>query len=86
MFNDSAARNVCTPYQATAIRPRMIAGMFAPRTPKIARFTTGNGTPVFCEGFATRLTKTCTMTMPTSRATSTCQAEMPSAKRLPAVR
>lgn len=41
MFSDWAARNVCTPYQAIAMMPRMIAGMFAPRMPKIARFTTG---------------------------------------------
>jgi hypothetical protein len=35
------ARYVCTPYQATAISPRMMAGMFAPSTPKGARHTTG---------------------------------------------
>ena len=35
------ARYVCTPYQATAISPRMIAGMLAPSTPKDARHTTG---------------------------------------------
>ncbi|MDF2665945.1 MAG: hypothetical protein K0R81_1795 [Microbacterium sp.] len=41
MFSDSAARNVCTPYQAIAMRPRMIAGMFAPRMPKTTRLMTG---------------------------------------------
>ena len=66
--------------------PRMIAGMFAPFTPKIARLITGYGTPVFWLGFATRFTKICTMTMPTSSAMSTCQPAMPSANRLPAVR
>ena len=34
------------PYQATAIRPRMMAGMFAPRTPKEIREATGYGVPV----------------------------------------
>ena len=34
--------------------PRMIAGMFAPFTPKIARLITGYGTPVIWLGFATR--------------------------------
>ena len=63
----------------------MIAGMFAPLTPKIARLITGYGTPVTWLGLATRLQKTCTMTMPTSSATSTCQLAMPSANRLPAV-
>ncbi len=45
------------PYQATAIRPRMIAGTFAPSTPKTLRQITGYGTPVSCDGFATRLQK-----------------------------
>ncbi len=41
MFSDSAARNVCTPYQAMAMRPRMIAGMLAPRMPNTTRLITG---------------------------------------------
>ena len=41
MFSASAARNVCTPYQATAMRPRMMAGMLAPSTPNTARLITG---------------------------------------------
>ena len=64
----------------------MIAGMFAPRTPKIARLITGYGTPVTWLGFATRLQKTLTITMPTISEISTCQLAMPSANRLPAVR
>lgn len=85
MFSASAARNVCTPYQATAMRPRMTAGMLAPRTPNTARLMTGYGTPVFWLGLATRLQKTWTMTMPTTSATSTCQDAMPSANSDPAV-
>ncbi len=81
MLSDSAARKVCTPYQAIAMTP----GMFAPLMPKIARFTTGYGTPVFWLGLATRFAKTWTMTMPTTRATSTCQAAMPRANSEPAV-
>ncbi len=41
MLSEAAARKVCTPYHATAISPRMIAGMFAPRTPNDARLITG---------------------------------------------
>ena len=41
MFSEPAARKVCTPYQATAISPRMIAGMLAPSTPNEARLITG---------------------------------------------
>ena len=40
------------------MQPRMIAGMFAPRTPKMARLITGYGTPVTWLGLATRLQKT----------------------------
>ncbi len=43
------------PYQATAIRPRMMAGMLAPSTPKELRHTTGYGTPACWLGLATRL-------------------------------
>src|ERR1700709_2246662 len=40
------ARNVWMPYQATAIRPRMMAGTLAPRTPNGIREATGEGGPV----------------------------------------
>ena len=43
------------PYQATAISPRMIAGMFAPSTPNDIREITGYGMPVAWLGRATRL-------------------------------
>ncbi len=85
MFSDSAARKVCTPYQAIAMSPRMIAGMFAPRMPKTTRLMTGKGTPVFWLGLATMLAKTCTMTMPAISATSTCHDCRPRAKSEPAV-
>ncbi|MCY1235111.1 hypothetical protein D9M72_477150 [compost metagenome] len=85
MTSASEARKVWTPYQATAIRPRMMAGMLAPLTPKTARLMTGYGTPVSWLGFATRLQKMLTITMPANRATSTCQLASPRAKRLPAV-
>ena len=65
--------------------PRMMAGMFAPLTPKTERMVTGNGTPVRWLGLATRLTSACTMTMPTMSARNTCQLAIPSANRLPAV-
>ena len=85
MLSDSAARNVCTPYQAMAMRPRMIAGMFAPRMPKTTRLMTGYGTPVFWLGLATMLANTCTITMPTMSATSTCHDCRPRANSEPAV-
>ena len=67
------------------MQPRMMAGMFAPRTPKIARLITGYGTPVTWLGLATRLQKNITMPMPTTSATSTCQAAMPRLNSAPAV-
>ena len=45
------------PYQATAIRPRMMAGTLAPSTPNTDRQITGYGTPVTWLGLATRLQK-----------------------------
>ena len=85
MLRDSEARKVCTPYHATAMMPRMTAGMLAPLTPKTKRMVTGNGTPVRWLGLATRLTSAWTMMMPTIRQMNTCQLAMPSANRLPAV-
>ncbi len=72
------------PYHATAMSPRIIAGTFAPSTPKVARHITGYGTPLTWLGFATRLQKTLTMLMPMMSATSTSQLVKPSANRLPA--
>ena len=40
------AAAVCAPYQKQATRPRISAGMFAPKVPKDARASTGKGTPV----------------------------------------
>ena len=74
------------PYHATAINPRMMAGMFAPSTPNDARQITGYGVPVAWLGLATRLQNTCTITMPTSKANSTCKLDRPSENRLAAVR
>ena len=73
------------PYQATAISPRMIAGMFAPNTPNEIRDATGYGVPVACDGRATRLHRKYTIVIPTSNATNTCHAANPNANRLPAV-
>ncbi|MGF6937554.1 hypothetical protein OKW41_006716 [Paraburkholderia sp. UCT70] len=72
------------PYHATAIRPRITAGTFAPSTPKVARHATGYGTPFSWLGFAIRLHSTFTSVMPISSDTSTCQLVRPSANRLPA--
>ena len=63
----------------------MAAGMLPPRTPKADRAMTGNGTLVIWLGLATRLAKTFTMPMPTTRATKTCQLVSPSANSEPAV-
>ncbi|GAB6859607.1 hypothetical protein JCM13591A_37120 [Microbacterium xylanilyticum] len=40
------ASQVWIPYQKTAITARTRAGMLAPKTPKLARASTGYGTPV----------------------------------------
>ena len=65
------------PYQATAISPRMIAGMFAPNTPNEIRDATGYGVPVAWLGRATRLHRKYTIVIPTSNAISTCHAARP---------
>lgn len=72
------------PYQATAMRPRITAGMLAPSTPNVARQMTGYGTPLRWLDFAIKFANTLTMPMPTSSAINTCQLVSPSAKRLPA--
>src|ERR1700722_16778329 len=63
----------------------MMAGTLAPVTPKIWRFITGNGTPVTCDGLATRFANTWTMTIPAISAISTCQLAIPRANSDPAV-
>ena len=73
------------PYQATAMRPRITAGMLAPSTPNTERQMTGNGTPVRCDGLATRLQKKSTIEMPTMRQMKTCQLVRPRANSEPAV-
>src|SRR6478736_5628084 len=73
------------PYQATAINPRMIAGMFAPSTPNEIRDATGYGVPVACDGRATRLHRKYTIVIPTNNAISTCHAARPNANNDPAV-
>ena len=67
------------------MQPRMIAGMFAPRTPKMARLITGYGTPVTWLGFATRLQNTITMPIPMINDTSTCHDAIPRLNNAPAV-
>src|SRR3954471_22636973 len=67
------------------MQPRMIAGMFAPRTPKMARLITGYGTPVTWLGLATRLQNTITMLIPMINDTSTCQDAIPRLNNAPAV-
>ena len=77
--NATDARYVWMPYQATAINPRMIAGMFAPNTPNEIRDATGYGVPVACDGRATRLHRKYTIVIPTNNAISTCHAANPNA-------
>ncbi|MNN73787.1 hypothetical protein D3C81_1899360 [compost metagenome] len=72
------------PYQATAIKPRMTAGIFAPNTPNASRQITGYGTAACWLGLATRLAINCTMQIPPSKAINTCQLANPSANRLAA--
>ena len=59
--------------------------MFAPFTPKMARLITGYGTPVTCDGFATRLQNTITIMIPMINDTSTCHDAIPNENKAPAV-
>ena len=63
----------------------MMAGRFAPCTPKMARLITGYGTPVTWDGFATRLQNTITIKIPITNDTNTCQLAIPSENNAPAV-
>ena len=62
------------PHATTA---RSIAGMFAPRVPKLARSSTGNDTPYFVPAWALRHIGISTIVLPSRMVSIACHQVMP---------
>jgi hypothetical protein len=73
----SAPIHVWIPNQPQATSARRVAGMFAPRTPKLARHNTGNDTPYFVPACALRIIGTSTMTLPSRIVSIACHHVIP---------
>src|SRR4051794_30876830 len=58
---------------------RSIAGTFAPRTPKLARHSTGNDNPYFVPACALRIIGTSTIVLPRRMVNIACHHVMPCA-------
>src|SRR5215207_2336143 len=67
------------PNQPHATIARSMAGTFAPRTPKLARHSTGNDNPYFVPACALRIIGTSTMTLPSRIVIIACHHVMPCA-------
>ena len=65
------------PNQPHATSARSIAGTFAPRTPKLARHSTGNDTPYFVPACALRIIGMSTMVLPSRMVSIACHHVMP---------
>src|SRR3954464_10444840 len=65
------------PYHATAASARTRAGRLAPNTPKLARASTGYGTPYRCPARPINWAPTQVRQNPTNRATTTSHAGSP---------
>ena len=76
-FNASAPIQVWMPNHPQATSARSIAGMLAPRTPKLARQSTGNETPYFVPACALRIIGTRTMVLPRRIVSMACHQVMP---------
>ena len=63
---DSPPIQLWMPNQPQATMARSVAGMLAPRTPKLARTKTGNGMPYFAPAWAFRIIGISTMRLPSS--------------------
>ena len=65
------------PNQPQATSARRIAGTLAPRTPKLARHSTGNDTPYLVPACALRIIGTSTMALPSRIVSIACHHVMP---------
>ena len=70
------------PNQPQATRPRISAGTLAPRVPKAARRSTGNGIPYEVPGWALSVIGTSTITLPRKIVSVACHQFMPCWMRL----
>ena len=73
----SAPIQVWMPNQPHATIARSIAGTFAPRTPKLARQSTGNEMPYFVPACAFRIIGTSTMVLPSRIVSIACHQVIP---------
>ncbi len=73
------------PNQPQATMARSTAGTLAPRVPKDARASTGNGMPYFVPGWAFSRIGASTMTLPSAMVSSACHQFIPTATSPPAI-
>jgi hypothetical protein len=73
----SAPIHVWIPNHPHATTARSIAAMLAPRTPKLARHSTGNDTPYFVPACALRIIGTSTITLPSRMTIIACHQVIP---------
>ncbi len=73
--------HVWMPNQPQATIARSTAGTLAPRTPKLARHSTGNDTPYFVPACAFSTIGTSTTTLPSRMTPSACHHAIPCAIR-----
>ena len=76
-FRASPPIHVWMPNQPQATSARRTAGTFAPRTPKLARHSTGNEMPYFVPACALRIIGTRTITLPSRIVSIACHHRMP---------
>ena len=72
------------PNQPQPTRARMTAGTCAPRTPNVARASTGNGSPCVTAGAAVSTSVASTMRLASVTVATPWIADMPRSTRLPA--
>ena len=75
---------VWMPNQPQATSPRSSEGMWAPWMPKLARASTGKGTPYLVPAWPLSTMGTSTMRLPSMMVITACHQFMPSLTRPPA--
>ena len=77
VFSARPPIQVWIPNQPQATKARSIAGTLAPRTPKLARQSTGNDTPYFVPAWALSIIGSSTMQLPSRIVSIACAHVMP---------
>jgi hypothetical protein len=80
-FSASPPIHVWIPNQPQATIARSIAGRLAPRTPKLARHSTGNEMPYLVPAWAFSTIGTSTMVLPSRRVSIACHQRIPCCMR-----